>query len=77
MDILKAFRNALKRMDEKHWDTIYVLVDLHGTIFKPCYDGEEKYEFYPFAKEALQRMSNMSNIKLILWTCTDKKYQSP
>lgn len=74
MDILKAFRSAFERMDEKGWDTIYVLVDLHGTIFKPCYDGEEKYEFYPYAKETLQRMSNMPNIKVILWTCTDKKY---
>ena len=49
MDILKAFRNAFERMNKKQWDTIYVLVDLHGTIFKPCYDGEEKYEFYPYA----------------------------
>lgn len=74
MDIVRSFRNALKRMDEKHWDTIYVLVDLHGTIFKPCYKEKEEYEFYPYAKDALQMLSDMHCVSLILWTSTDQKY---
>lgn len=68
MNIVKAFDNAFKRAQEKHWDYIYVLVDVHGTIFKPSYLNEEKYEFYPYAKEALQLLSKDPNIKLILWT---------
>ena len=68
MNIVKAFDNAFKRAKEKNWDYIYVLVDVHGTIFTPSYLKEEKYEFYPYAKEALQLLSKDSNIKLILWT---------
>ena len=68
MNIVKAFDNAFKRAQEKNWDYIYVLVDVHGTIFTPSYLKEEKYEFYPYAKEALQLLSKDPNIKLILWT---------
>ena len=68
MNIVKAFDNAFKRAKEKNWDYIYVLVDVHGTIFTPSYLKEEKYEFYPYAKEALQLLSKDPNIKLILWT---------
>lgn len=68
MNIVKAFDNAFKRAKEKNWDYIYVLIDVHGTIFTPSYLKEEKYEFYPYAKEALQLLSKDPNIKLILWT---------
>ena len=68
MDLIKTFNNAFKRAKEKNWDYIYVLIDVHGTIFKPSYLNEEKYEFYPYAKEVLQLLSKDPNIKLILWT---------
>ncbi len=68
MNINKVFDNAFKRAEEKNWDYIYILIDVHGTIFKPSYLNEEKYEFYPYAKEALQLLSKDPNIKLILWT---------
>lgn len=68
MDILKTFDTAYDRMWYKHWDYIYILVDVHGTIFKPSYHNEEKFEFYPNAKEALELLSNMPSVKLILWT---------
>lgn len=68
MNIIKAFDSAFKRAKAKHWDYIYVLVDVHGTIFTPSYLNEEKYEFYPYAKEVLQLLSKDPNIKLILWT---------
>ena len=68
MNIIKAFDSAFKRAKEKYWDYIYILIDVHGTIFKPSYLNEEKYEFYPYAKEVLQLLSKDPNIKLILWT---------
>ena len=68
MDLIKTFNNTFKRAKEKNWDYIYVLIDVHGTIFKPSYLNEEKYEFYPYAKEVLQLLSKDPNIKLILWT---------
>ena len=68
MNIVKAFNSALVRAKAKNWDYIYILVDVHGTIFKPSYLNEEKYEFYPYAKETLQLLSFFSKVKLILWT---------
>ena len=68
MNILNSFKNAFVRMEQKHWDYIYILIDVHGTIFTPSYLNKEKYEFYPYAKETLQLLSKDPNIKLILWT---------
>ena len=68
MNIIKTFDNAFKRAKAKNWDYIYILVDVHGTIFVPSYLNKENYEFYPYAKEALQLLSKDPNIKLILWT---------
>jgi len=68
MNINKVFDNAFKRAEEKNWDYIYILIDVHGTIFKPSYLNEEKYEFYPWAKEVLQILTKNPKIKLILWT---------
>ena len=55
-------------MRRRNWEHIYVLVDIHDTIFKACYHEKEEHKWYPFAKEALQLMSYARNIKLILWT---------
>ncbi len=41
MDIIKTFDAALERMQKKKWDCIYFMIDIHGTIFKPCYKEEE------------------------------------
>lgn len=71
MNIIKVFDSSFRKMREKNWDHIYVMVDLHGTIFKPSYGKEEKYEFYPDAKRALMMMSHDPEVKLILWTSTD------
>jgi hypothetical protein len=50
---------------ERNWDTIYVVVDLHGTIAKPFHDC---FELYPGALEVLQWFSDRPDIKIILWT---------
>lgn len=55
-------------MRRRNWEKIYVLVDIHDTIFKACYYDKEEHQWYPFAKEALQIMSYANNISLILWT---------
>ena len=73
MSIEKSFDNAFKRMVERKWDKIYVLVDIHDTIFKACYHEKENHKWYPFSKEALQVMSYSRNISLILWTSSHKE----
>ena len=80
-NIIKSFEDAFGRSKAKGWDKVYVMVDLHGTIFKPCYHKEEKFEYYPWAKETLQLMSkfnkNNVSIVLILWTSSTPESLKP
>lgn len=73
MNITKSFEGAFKRMRDRNWEKIYVLVDIHDTIFEACYHNKEEYKWYPFAKECLDIMSHSQKISLILWTSTHKK----
>ena len=66
MDIIGAFEAAFNRAKKQDWDYIVVLVDIHDTIFKGTYSIEENYEYLGKAKEALQLMTRMPNIKMIL-----------
>ena len=68
MSIVDAFENAFLRNQEKGWEKIYVIVDIHDTILHACYDKGESYDYFPLAKEALQKMSSRDDICLILWS---------
>ena len=68
MDIIKAFEAAFNRAKKQDWDYIVVLVDIHDTIFKGTYSEEENFEYLGKAKETLQLMTRMPNIKMILWS---------
>ena len=68
MDICKVFDKAYERMKQENWEKIYVLVDIHDTIFKACYYNTETYDWFPYAKETLLLMTKMKDISLILWT---------
>lgn len=77
MSITTAFKNAFERKIEKNWDKIFVLVDIHDTILKACYEQAECYEYFPMAKEALQELSSRHDICLILWSsCYPEKLDS-
>lgn len=74
--IKKMFENSFK----KEWYETYWAIDLHGTILTPTYkDPESIGEFYPYAKETLQLLSERPDIKLIMWTSSFpeeiKKYE--
>ena len=55
--IVKAFKNALERKKEQGWEKIYILIDIHDTIFKACYENEETYEPFPHAIITLQYLT--------------------
>lgn len=67
MDIIKAFDKAFSMKEEKGWDCIYVLIDIHDTIFKGN-DPENKYEWIGESREALRMMSDRNDIYMILWS---------
>lgn len=68
MDIAKTFSAAFRRKQEKNWEKIYVVVDIHDTILRACYENEEVYDYMPYAREALQLLSCRDDICLILWS---------
>lgn len=70
MNIQKIFRESFIRARVRGWDYIVVLVDIHDTIFKACWENEETYEYLPYAKAALQMMSKRDDIKMVLWSST-------
>lgn len=72
-NITKAFSDAHARAKAKNWDSIYILVDIHGTVFKPSYHNEEMFEYYPHAKTVLQTLSKDATVKLIMWTSSTKE----
>lgn len=70
MSIAKAFDIAFRRMKEKKWDKIYVLIDVHDTILKGTYSKDETFEWLTGAREALVSLTNAKDICLILWTAS-------
>lgn len=73
MNIIGAFNKAFHRKNEKGWDKIYVLLDVHDTIIKGVYKKDEPWLWYEFAIDALKLMSDRNDICLILWTGSSKK----
>lgn len=68
MALINYIDKLLKEKDEKGYKTIYIMVDIHNTILVPSFDKEETYDYFPYAKETLQLLSNCDFIKLIMWT---------
>ena len=69
---LTAFRNAEERADQKGWDTLYLLLDIHSTVMVPNWEGKSK-DFYPLCIEALQLISKDPVYKIIMWTCSKEE----
>lgn len=67
--IWRAYQKALKVRDERGWDSIYILVDLHGTVLNSNWsDTELPNEYYPHSIEVLSFLSKAAGVTLILWT---------
>lgn len=62
--ILAAYIDKYKR----NWDTLYIAIDLHGTIIER-YTGDE-IKPYDWADEALKYLTSLKDIVLILFTST-------
>jgi hypothetical protein len=66
--ISKAIVTAYQEKIKRNWDTLYVAIDLHGTIIERYTD--EKVVPYKNAVDVLIELSRMSDITLILYTST-------
>jgi hypothetical protein len=72
MGILKSIKvNHFEYKEKRGWDKTYWFFDLHGTVLKPNYTyGNTPTEFYPYAKETLQYLSKLSEVEMIIYTCS-------
>lgn len=65
-NIEHAFQNKAVR----GWNTLYVLIDAHGTLIKP---GHDRVEFYPHAVEVMKWFNSRNDFKVILWTSSHQE----
>lgn len=72
MSLIKYIDKLFSVKDENGYKTIYVMVDIHNTILVPSFDHEETFVYFPYAKETLQILSQLDDVKLILWTSSHK-----
>ena len=64
-------QKAFDLAKERSWEKTYWAFDIHETIIIPNYKyGDIPTEFYPFAKEVMQTISNREDICLIMYTCS-------
>lgn len=69
--VTNAINNFFRDKEKRGWDKGYFFFDIHGTILKPNYTyGSTPDEFYPMAKETLQFISKLSDVVMIIYTCS-------
>ena len=56
---------VFKQKKERGWKTIYVAIDLHGTVIKPYHHC---IEFYTGSVEVLKWFNSREDFRVILWT---------
>lgn len=73
--MLKHIVNTYQKVKEREWDRWYWAIDIHDTCLKANYSADTlPDEFYPLAKEALQRLSSREDIALILYTSSHPQF---
>lgn len=69
--ITRAIKNCIENAKAKGWDKTYWAFDIHGTMLKPTFKtGVVSTEFYPYAKEVMQMLTQRNDIVRILYTCS-------
>lgn len=66
--LVKYLEKLYKLKEERGFKTLYFMIDIHNTVLVPSYSKEEKYIYFPYAKEVLQLLSKQDDIRLIMWT---------
>jgi len=72
MSLRYTLEHEVHKMHERNWDKIYILVDIHGTIFESSYSISDPLIAYPDAINCLRLMSSIKEFCLILWSSTSK-----
>ena len=71
-----AIERAYKTLDERNWDKIFVGLDLHGTVMDSNYK-DANGSLLKVALEPLQKISNLPEVSIILFSCCyEKDYET-
>lgn len=71
MCVTRAIKICYEQREKRGWDRLYFFFDIHSTILKPNYQyGNIPKEFYPHAKEAMQLISKLDDVCMVLYTCS-------
>jgi hypothetical protein len=68
------FRDAWNKKEEREWQYVYVMMDLHGTIIPSNYHTTNDLDFVNAScKKVLQYLNKQEDVVLILWTSSYSK----
>jgi hypothetical protein len=71
-DIIDVIERQFDKQMRQQWYETYWLIDMHGVIIRPNHkdDLPNRLDFYPFALDSLVLLTNRSDIRMILYTCS-------
>lgn len=79
-DIIKQIDKSYRLKEDRGWNKLYFVFDIHETILYPSFSSTVSDKFYEYAKETLILLTQRKEITMILWTCSTmehiKKYIS-
>lgn len=69
--ITRAIKTCYEQKKKRGWEKLYFFFDVHATVLRPNYQrGNTPKDFYPYAKEAMQFISNLPDVVCVLYTCS-------
>ena len=69
--ITRAITKALHNARTKGWEKTYWAFDIHETMIVPNWqEGRIPTDFYPYAKEVLQLITQRKDVVRILYSCS-------
>lgn len=65
----QLFEEAWDKKNQRGWEFVYIMVDLHGVVLPSNYHKETDLQFIsPYAQMCLKWLSNQKDVILILWS---------
>lgn len=67
--ITQLFNAAWEKKEQRKWDYVYIMVDLHGVVLPSNYHSKNDLTFInPHAEKVLRYFSDADDIILIIWS---------
>lgn len=78
MNLRQVIRKTFENKKAKNWDTMYLLLDVHGVILPSSWHKTNEFRFVcEDCIEVLQWFSKRTDFRLILWTSSYETETTP